>query len=147
MPVLDESLSTLSQRPREPPQRYMLQLSGGVATQVVPTRQAGELSLKMTQPSASIEHSATARVKVVAGKACSVDVLNIPEAGQAGQAFELVCCARDKFGNVDEAFEKEVTLDYDGQLPGGDALALPNEGKVSLKKGIARVRVARTGRG
>ena len=62
---------------------------------------------------------------------------------QAGSAFELVCLARDPFGNIDESFEKEVTIDYDGQLPNGDRLTLPNDGVVNLKKGMARVRVGR----
>ena len=143
-PLLDESLSTAAQRPREPPQRYMLQLMGGVASQRVPTQVAGELTIRMAQPShPTVEHGGAARIKVVAGKATSVDVLNIPEAGQAGQAFELVCLARDRFGNVDETFEKEVTIDYDGQLPNGDRLTLPNDGVVTLKKGLAKVRVGR----
>ena len=123
----------------------MLQLREGQASQRVPTRVAGELSLKMVQPSLpTIEHGGSARVKVVAGKASSVDVLNIPEAGQAGQAFELVCLARDAYGNVDETFEKEVTIDYDGgAMPGGDKLTMPNDGVINLKKGMARVRVGR----
>ena len=145
VPQLDETLSTASQRPREPPQRYMLALTNGVATERVPTRVAGELTVKMVQPSPpTADASGQVRVKVTPGKATSVDVLNIPEAGQAGQAFELVCAARDKYGNIDDTFEKEVALDYDGHLPGGDSLTLPNNGVLNLKKGVARVRVART---
>ncbi len=49
----------------------------------------------------------------------------------------------DPFGNIDESFEKEVTIDYDGQLPNGDRLTLPNDGVVNLKKGLARVRIGR----
>ena len=157
----------------------MLQLERGVASQRVPTQVAGEMIFKMAQPSQpTVEVGGSARIKVVAGKATSVDVLNIPEAGQAGSAlelwlhllwpyllwlsyllwpyllwpcllwqagsaFELVCLARDPFGNIDESFEKEVTIDYDGQLPNGDRLTLPNDGVVNLKKGMARVRVGR----
>ena len=51
VPQLDETLSTASQRPREPPQRYMLTLTNGVATERVPTRVAGELTVKMVQQS------------------------------------------------------------------------------------------------
>jgi len=101
-PLLDESLSTAAQRPREPPQKFLLQLEGGVASPRVKTEVAGDLTLKMTQPSQpTVEYGGSARIKVVAGKATSVDVLNIPEAGQAGSAFELVVLARDPFGNID----------------------------------------------
>ena len=83
--------------------------------------------------------SATARVRVVAAPAVSVDVVNIPERGRAGVDFELVVRALDQFGNVDEAFERDVTLDCDG--PGFE---LPNGGVVNLARGMATLRVLRS---
>ncbi len=134
-PNVDEAL-TNTLATREPPQRYMLQLSNGEATQRVPTRLAGELSLRLVQPSVlSIDLSATAKLKVVAAPAVSIDVVNIPEAGRGGIEFELVVRALDPYGNVDEHFEREVELDQDGAPPG---MLLQNKGVVKLTRGLGR---------
>ena len=68
------------------------------------------------------------RARVVAAEAASVEVVNIPEAGTAGVAFELVVHARDRFGNVDEAFEREVAIQH--EVPPGEELELPHAGVV-----------------
>ena len=46
LPSTEPTLATQRMQ-REPAQQYMLSLSGGVATQVVPTRVAGELQVQM----------------------------------------------------------------------------------------------------
>ena len=73
--------------------------------------------------------------KVVAADAVSIDVVNMPEAGRAGVEFAFLVRALDKFGNVDEKFEREVTLDSDDAPPG---MVLDNEGRVRLVRGIGR---------
>lgn len=135
-PKVDEAL-TNTLAAREPPQRYMLQLSNGEAHQRVPTRLAGELSLRLVQPSVlSIDLSATAKIKVVAARAVSIDVVNVPEAGRGGVEFSLLVRALDQYGNVDEAFDAEVVqLDREGAPPG---MVLQNDGIVKLTRGLGR---------
>ncbi|KOO31863.1 hypothetical protein Ctob_008003 [Chrysochromulina tobinii] len=135
-PKVDEAL-TNTLAAREPPQRYMLQLSNGEAHQRVPTRLVGELSLRLVQPSVlSIDLSATAKIKVVAARAVSIDVVNVPEAGRGGVEFSLLVRALDQYGNVDEAFDAEVVqLDREGAPPG---MVLQNDGIVKLTRGIGR---------
>ena len=60
----------------------------------------------------------------------------MPEAGQTGIEFELVVRALDQFGNVDETFERDVTLDNDGVPPG---MVLSNKGSVKLSRGLGRL--------
>ena len=85
---------------------------------------------------------ADAAIRVCAAEAVTIDVVNIPEAGRAGLAFELVLHARDKFGNVDEAFEREVALDQDGNLPPGE-LTMEHAGVGRRERGRARMLVNR----
>jgi len=49
--------------------------------------------------------------------------------------------ALDQFGNVDESFERDVTLAADG--PQGSDFNLPNDGVVRLSRGLAKLRVQR----
>ena len=110
-PVYDDSLTNanLSQQAKEPPQRYLLTLSNGEAFQRVPTRVAGELTLRLVQASSpNIDITASRRLKVHAASAVSIDVVNMPEAGRAGVEFQLMVRALDQFGNVDDSFEREV---------------------------------------
>ena len=137
-PTYDDALvnTELSQHAREPPQKYMLSLSGGEAFQRVPVTVAGELYLRLVQASlSSLDLSATRRLKVVAASAVSIDVVHMPEAGKVGVEFQLMVRALDQFGNIDEAFEREVTLDSDGAPPG---MVLAKEGKVRLVRGTGR---------
>jgi len=139
IPLLDETLTSAGQLHREPPQRYLVQLSKGEVSQRVPTRVAGELWIRLLQPSAhGLDTSATKRVRVTAASAISVDVVNIPEQGHAGVEFEIVVRALDQFGNVDDTFERDVSLACDGP-----DFTLPNQGVVSLTRGLARMRVQR----
>ena len=57
--------------------------------------------------------------------------------------MQLVVHARDMYGNVDETFEQEVAIDYDGQLPDGEELVLPKDGLVRLERGVQRLTVPR----
>lgn len=136
-PLYDEALTNTSrQAANEPPQRYMLTLNGGEATQRVPTRVAGELRLQLKEPSLpNLDLSSRARLKVVAADAVSIDVVNMPEAGRAGVEFQFLVRALDKFGNVDERFEREVALDSDGAPLG---MQLENDGRVKLVRGTGR---------
>ena len=115
IPQLDEALTGASLRQREAPQRYLVQLSRGVVTQRVPVRVSGEMWVRLLQPSAhALDASATKRLRVIASPAISIDVVNIPEQGRAGVDFEIVVRALDQFGNVDDSFERDVTLAADG---------------------------------
>jgi len=135
-PSLDDALTNATAVAQEAPQRYMLQLSDGEAVQRVPTRIAGEMLLRLVQPSLlSVDVSSTARLRVMPATAVSIDVANMPEAGKAGLEFHLLVRALDQFGNVDDTFDREVTLDNDG-VPVG--MVLQNQGKVQLVKGIGR---------
>ena len=49
-------------------------------------------------------------------KAVSIDVVNMPESSNT-RVFEFLVRALDQFGNVDELFEREVTLDGEGMPP------------------------------
>jgi len=99
IPQLDDALESIIARRREPPQRYLLQLSKGKASQKVPVRIAGELWIRLLQPSAhQLDVSATKRLKVCASPAVSVDVVNLPEQGHVGVDFEIVVRALDQFG-------------------------------------------------
>ena len=111
----------------------MLTLREGEAVQRVPTRVAGDLSLRLVQPSiANVDLSSRAKIKVVAAEAVSIDVVNMPEEGKAGVEFKFLVRALDQFGNVDESFEREVTLDSDGAPPG---MQLEQGGRVRLARG------------
>ena len=114
----------------------MLTLSGGEASQRVPTRVAGELRLQLKDPSLpNLDLSSKARLQVIAAKAVSIDVVNMPEAGRAGVEFQLMVRALDQFGNVDDSFEREVTLDSDGAPPG---MSLQNGGVVRMVRGLGK---------
>jgi len=142
VPTLDDALSGASLRAREPPQRFLVQLSRGQVTQRVPVRVAGELWVRLLQPSAhGLDSDATQRLRVVPAPAISIDVLNLPEQSRAGVDFEIVVRALDQFGNVDESFERDVTLAADG--PQGSDFNLPNDGVVRLSRGLAKLRVQR----
>ena len=137
-PVYDDSLTNtnLSQQAHEPPQKYMLTLSQGEAFQRVPTRVAGDLLLRLVQPTIpNLDLSSQRRLKVVSAHAVSIDVVNMPEAGRAGVEFQLMVRALDQFGNVDETFERQVALDSDGAPPG---MVLENDGNVRLVRGLGR---------
>ena len=136
-PLYDEALTNTSRQPaNEPPQKYMLTLSGGEAMQRVPTRIAGSLALQLKEPSLpNLDLESKARLKVVAADAVSIDVVNMPEAGRAGVEFQFLVRALDQFGNVDERFEREVALDSEGAPPG---MVLENEGRVKLLRGTGR---------
>ena len=54
---------------------------------------------------------------MAAAPAVSIDVVNMPEAGRAGVECAFLVRALDPYGNVDENFEREVTLDSDGAPP------------------------------
>ena len=130
-PKLDHDLSsaTTKAQPAATAQPYLLQLRNGVAEEYLTLTVAGEVSLRLTRPNVtSLDVSASAVLRVIAGKATSVDVVNIPEAATA-RSMQLVVHARDMYGNVDETFEQEVAIDYDGQLPDGEELVLPNDGR------------------
>ena len=60
-----------------------------------------------------------------------------------GDAVSVRLEARDRFGNVDENFEREVALDHEGKLPEGEEIELPHAGVVHLKQGTARLQVKR----
>jgi len=136
-PQIDETLTNAINVSHDLPQRYMLQLSQGEAIQRVPTRTAGEISLTLVQPSLrNVDVTSAARIKVAPAKAVTIDVVNMPEEGRAGLEFHLIVRALDQFGNVDESFDRSVTLDSDGAPPG---MALQNGGKVHLTKGIGKI--------
>ena len=117
----------------------MLTLSGGEASQRVPTRVAGELRLQLKDPSLpNLDLSSKARLQVIAAKAVSIDVVNMPESSNT-RVFEFLVRALDQFGNVDELFEREVTLDGEGMPPG---MTLEHGGKVTLISGIGRSRAS-----
>jgi len=137
-PIYDENLTNanLSQQAKDPAQKYLLTLSNGEALQRVPTRVAGELTLRLVQASdPSIDASATRRLKVKAANAVSIDVVNMPEAGRAGVEFQLMVRALDQYGNVDETFAREVQLDSDGAPPG---MVIEKGGVVQMVRGLAR---------
>ena len=181
-PQLDEALCSAS---HDGAKKHPLVVRAGRASTTLPTRVAGELLLRLVQPSLPIDTTSSVRsVRVCAAEAVTIDVVNIPEvataptpcargaparrtfhqrtrptrtcqparcptkaplcrqAGRAGLAFELVLHARDKFGNVDEAFEREVALDQDGNLPPGE-LTMEHAGVVRLERGRARMLVNR----
>ena len=144
-PKLDHDLSsaTTKAQPAATAQPYLLQLRNGVAEEYLTLTVAGEVSLRLTRPNVtSLDVSASAVLRVIAGKATSVDVVNIPEAATA-RSMQLVVHARDMYGNVDETFEQEVAIDYDGQLPDGEELVLPKDGLVRLERGVQRLTVPR----
>ena len=136
-PVYDEALTNINLQPAsEPPQKYMLTLSGGEASQRVPTRVAGELKLQLKDASIpNLDLSSKAKLTVKAASACSIDVVNMPEAGRAGVEFQFFVRALDQFGNIDEAFEREVVLDSSG-APAG--MELENEGRVQMLRGTGK---------
>ena len=126
-------------------QTYDLVLRKGEVTKTVLVELAGEHTLRLSEPSdEALDVSSMVRIRVLAQKATTIDVSNIPEAGRAGLDFELVVAARDKFGNVDETFEQEVSLNHDGHLPPGHTFSLEGDGVVKLKNGRGRVRASHT---
>lgn len=138
-PTYDDALTNANLPPAsEPAQKYLLTLSGGEAKQRVPTRVAGELKLQLKEPNQpNLDLTSRARVKIVPSSAVSIDVINMPEAGRAGVEFQFLVRALDQFGNVDESFERDVTLDSDNAPPG---MQLENDGRVKLVKGMAKAR-------
>lgn len=99
VPQLDEALTGAPHRQREPSRRYLLQLSKGLAQQRMHATIAGELWIRLLQPSVrSLDASATKRMRVVAAPAILVDVVNLPEQGHSGVDFEIAVRALDQFG-------------------------------------------------
>jgi hypothetical protein len=141
--VDDELASSGSTRAQATMQPYLIKLDQGEANKVVHTSTAGKLTLRLTKLTEPIDGSATFATQVVADKAVAIDVVKIPEAGRAGLDFELVVRAHDRFGNTDESFEKEVSLDHDNNVPVGSELLLQNHGLLKLTRGKARTRVTR----
>ena len=87
LPVYDEALTNINRSPRQAP-KYM-SLSRAARRARVPMRVA-ELKLQLKDASIpNLDLSSKAKLTVKAASACSIDVVNMPEAGRAGVEFQF----------------------------------------------------------